>query len=176
MVKIPIGYGSFNDQAKTFFLKSNNIKLLLVPVDDHRSIGVVERLIQRLKRRLRVTKIDPNNITFKIASSVAEIIKTLRISPHRVTKTTPFEGDMGRKANTPLSNITTNSSPNNLNWENAKHACLDRKNLIHPLIPAAIKHNLQRWSEDEANIKHKIPEPIIAKDPGTADNRPQTTN
>ena len=29
------------------------------------------------------------------------------------TKITPFEAHMGRKANTPLSNITTNGSPNN---------------------------------------------------------------
>ena len=82
---------------------------------------------------------------------------------------------MGQKANTLLSNITTNSSPNNLNWENAKHACLDRKNLIHPPIPAEILHDLQKWSEDEVNIKHKIPEPINVNNPGTADNRPQTT-
>ena len=47
-------------RAKTFqlFCKSNNIKLLFAPVDDHRSIGVVERLIQTLKRRLGVMKID----------------------------------------------------------------------------------------------------------------------
>ena len=30
---------------------------------------------------------------------------------------------MGRKANTPLSNIATIISSNSLNWENAKHAC-----------------------------------------------------
>ena len=64
----------------------------------------------------------------------------------------PFEAHMGQKANTLLSNITTNSSPNNLNWENAEHACLDRKNLIHPPIPAEILHDLQKWSEDEVNI------------------------
>ena len=91
----------------------------------------------------------------------------------RSDKITLFGAYMGQKANTPLSNITTNSSPNNLNWENAKHACLDRKNLIHPPIPAEIMHKLQKWSEDEVNIKHKIPEPINAKNPGTADNRPQ---
>ena len=89
-------------------------------------------------------KIDPNITSFKIASSVAEIIKTLRITPQGVTKTTPFEAHMGRKANTPLSNITTNSSSYNLNWENAKHACLDMKNLIHSQIPAEIMHDLQR--------------------------------
>ena len=42
------------DQAQTFRAKNfqilcraNNMRLLFAPVDDHRSIGVVERLIQR---------------------------------------------------------------------------------------------------------------------------------
>ena len=49
------------DQAKTFrakkfqlFCKTNNLKLLFTPVDDHRAIGVVQRIIQTLKRRLGV--------------------------------------------------------------------------------------------------------------------------
>ena len=69
------------DQAQTFraknlqlFCKSNNIKLLFARMDDHRSIGVVKRLMQTLKRRLGVMKIDPNNTPFKISSSVAEKI------------------------------------------------------------------------------------------------------
>ena len=85
-----------------------------------------------------------NNTPFKLASDVAETIKTLSITPHGVTKITAFEAHMGRKANTPLSNIATNSSPNNLNRENAKHACLDRKNLVYPPIPAEIMHDLQK--------------------------------
>ena len=43
------------DQAQTFrakkfqiFCRSNNIKLLFAPVDDHRAIGVVERMIQTI--------------------------------------------------------------------------------------------------------------------------------
>ena len=36
-------------------------------------------------------------------------------------------------------------------------------------------HDLQRWSEYEVNIKHRIPEPIVAKDTGTVDNRPPTS-
>ena len=62
---------------------------------------------------------------------------------------------MGRKPNTPLSNIATNSTSNNLNWEGAKHACLDRKNLTKPPLPAENMHDLQRWSEDEVQIQKK---------------------
>ena len=81
---------------------------------------------------------------------------------------------MGRKANKLLSNITTNSSPYNLNWENAKYACLDGKNLTHPPIPAEIMHDLQRWCEDELSIKRRIPEPIAAENTGSVDNKPHT--
>ena len=56
-------------------------------------------------------KIDKTNSPYKLASDVAEIIKTLRITPHGVAKTSLFEAHMGRKANTPHSNVATSSSP-----------------------------------------------------------------
>ena len=160
------------DQAQTFrakkfqiFCRSNNIKLLFAPVDDHRAIGVVERMIQTIKRRLEVMRIDPTNTPYKLASDVAEIIKTLRNTPHVVTKISPFEAHMGRKPNTPLSNIATNSSPNNLNWESAKHACLDRKNLVKPPLPAEVMHDLERWSEDEVQIRKKETQQKVPHEP-----------
>ena len=66
---------------------------------------------------------------------------------------------MGRKPKTPLSNVATNSSTNNQNWESAKHACLDKKKLTKPPLPAKIMHDLQRWSEEEVCIKHRGPKP-----------------
>ena len=78
-------------------------------------------MIQTIKGRLAVMKIDKSNTSYKLASDVAEIIKTLRITPHGVTKISPFEAHMDRKPNTPLSNMATNSSPNNLNWEKELH-------------------------------------------------------
>ena len=134
------------------FSNTNNLNLLFAPVDDHRAIGVVEKMIQTLKRRLGVMRIDSANKPYKLASDVAEIIKTLRITPHGVTKISPFEAHSGRKPNTPLSNLATTSSPTNLNWENAKHACLNRKNLTKPPLPAEIMHDLQQRSEDEVSI------------------------
>ena len=56
-------------------------------------------------------KSDQTKTPYKLASDVAEIKKTLRITPHGVTKISP----LGRKPNTSLSNITTYSSPDNLN-------------------------------------------------------------
>ena len=150
------------DQAQKFrakklqlFCHTNNIKLLFAPVEDHRAIGVVEGMIQTLKRRLAVMIIDKTNTTYKLASDVAKNIKTLRITPHSVTKNSPFEAHMRRTPNTPLSNVATSSSLKYLNWENAKHACLDRKNLTKPPLPAEVMHDLQRWSEDEVNINKR---------------------
>ena len=107
-------------------------------MENHGAVGVVERMIKTLKRKLAVMKIDKTNTPYKLASDVAEIIKTLMITPHSVTKVSPFEAHMGRKPNTPLSNVATSSSPNNLIWESAKHACLDRKNLTKPALPRSI--------------------------------------
>ena len=59
---------------------------------------------------------------------------------------------MERKPNNSLSNIATTSSSNKFNWENAKHACLDQKNLTKPSLPAEIMHNLQQWSEVEVSV------------------------
>ena len=158
------------DRAQTFrtknfqlFYSTNIIKQLFAPVDDHRAIGVAERMIQTLKRRLAVMRIDQTNTSYKLASGVAEIIKTLRVTPHSLTKISPFEAHMGRKSNTPLSNVATSSSPNNLNWESAKYACLDRKNLTKSPLPAEVMHDLQRWSEDEVSIKNREPKPQMPR-------------
>ena len=62
---------------------------------------------------------------------------------------------MRRKPNTPLSNVATSSSPHNLNLESAKHACLDRKILTKPPLPAEVMHDLKQWSEDEVNINKR---------------------
>ena len=51
--------------------------------------------------------------------------------------------------------MATNNSPNKLNWESAKLACLDRNNLTKPPLPAEIMHDLQCWSEDEVQIQKK---------------------
>ena len=116
-------------RAKKFLIycKTHNIKLIFTPVDDHRAIGMVERLIRTLKLRLAIMKIDKSNRPYKLASDVAELIKTLRITPNTSTKVTPFESHYGRKANTPLSNLSTSPKLSNLSWENTKLSCLDEK-------------------------------------------------
>ena len=97
-------------RAKKFMLfckKKSIVKFIFAPVDDHGSIGMVERLIRTLKLRLSVMKIDNRNVPYQRASDVAELNKFLRITPNATTKITPFEAQFGRKPNTPLSNIAT---------------------------------------------------------------------
>ena len=103
-------------RAKNFlvYCKTNHIKLIFAPVDDHRAMGMVERLIRTLKSRLAIMKIDKSNQPYKLASDVAELTKTFRITPNATAKVTPFEAHYGRKANTPLSNLSTSPKLSNL--------------------------------------------------------------
>ena len=70
-------------RAKKFLIycKTNNIKLIFAPVDDHRAMGMVERLIRILKSRLAIMKIDKSNQPNKLASDVAELIKNTPNNP-----------------------------------------------------------------------------------------------
>ena len=88
-------------------------------------------------------RVNKNNTPYKLASDGAKIIKTLRITSHGVSKTSPFEKHAGGKPNTRLSNLATSSSPNNLNSEKAKHAILDLNNITKPPLPAEVIYELQ---------------------------------
>ena len=167
-------------RAKKIWLycKNNNIKRIFAPVDDHRSIGMVERLIKTLKSRLSVMKIDNRNKPYKLASDVAELIKTLRITPNATTKITPFEAHFGRKPNTPLSNIATSPKSSNLSWENIKIACLDQKLLTKPALTAEAMWNRDANSEDELDINYrqKQNEPQLAPDNMPSSSKSTTSN
>ena len=95
------------DQAQAFkakefeiLCKNRNIKLILAPAGDHRGAGMVERLIQTIKRRLAVLDIGPNWSSETLSSRLTNIIENIRLMPNRTTKVTPFEAHFGRKPNT----------------------------------------------------------------------------
>ena len=46
--------------------KQHNINIITVPANDPRAIGLVERLIKTIKRRLSCMKLDSRNNTFII--------------------------------------------------------------------------------------------------------------
>ena len=123
-------------------------------------------------------KIDSRIIPYKLASDVAELIKTLRITPNATTKITPFEAHFGRKPNTPLINIATSPKLSKLSWENTKIAFLDQQVLTKPALTAEAMLNCDANYEDELDIKYRQhQEPQIMPDNMPSSSRqPTATN
>ena len=99
------------------YCKQHNINLITTPAHDHRAIGLVERLIQTIKRRLVCMKLDSKKTTFTIKETIKSIVYQLRICKQKATNVTPFQAHFGRKPNTPLSNISTSPKSTNLTYE-----------------------------------------------------------
>ena len=108
----------------TNYCNENNIDILDAPVGDHRANGLVERMIQTIKRRLSCMKAE-NIDTFATSKAIKQIISDLRITKQKTTKITPFEAHFGRPANTPLRNISTSPSSLNLTYEKIINHYLD---------------------------------------------------
>ena len=99
------------------FCSQNNIQLIEAPIIDHRAIGLVERLIQTIKNRLACIKTAARN-QFNVKASINSIIYQLRICRRKTIIVSPFEAHFGRKANTPLSNISTKPDPSRVTNKN----------------------------------------------------------
>ena len=108
----------------TNYCNENNINILDAPVGDHRAIGLVERMIQTIKRRLSCMKAE-NKDTFSTSKVIKQIVSDLRLTKQKTTKITPFEAHFGRPANTPLRNISTLPSSLNLTYEKNVNHYLD---------------------------------------------------
>ena len=168
------------DQAQAFksrqfeiFCKNNNIKLILAPVGDHRATGMIERLIQTIKRRLSAINSDTNWSQVTLADKVAQIIQEIKLIPNTSTQITPYTAHFGRKANTPLSNITTKPSQNNLSYKNIKNFYLDkRRGLKQPMLNAESIWNIETDSEPELDIRFNedTPDEDSASDNSTLQN------
>ena len=149
------------DQAQAFkakefeiFCKNKNIKLILAPAGDHRGTGMVEQLIQTIKRRLAVLDIDPDWSNETLSSRLANIIENIGLIPNKTTKTTPFEAHFFRKPNTELSNIVTKPSPNNLSYAKLTIRCLDKKLRRHNFLTQEEMWRRDCPSEDELDIQY----------------------
>ena len=110
-------------QIKTF-CSQNNIQLIEAPIHDHKAIGLVERLIQTIKNRLACIKTAAQN-QFNVKASINSIIYQLRICRQKTINISPFEAHFGRKANTPLSIITTKPDQKSLTYKNVLNKYLD---------------------------------------------------
>ena len=106
----------------TNYCNENNI--IDAPVGDHRAIGLVERMIQTIKRRLSCMKAE-NKDTFSTSKVIKQIVSALSLTKQKTTKITPFEVHLGRPANTHLRNISTNPSSLSLTYEKIIYHYLD---------------------------------------------------
>ena len=79
------------------FCKQHNINIITAPANDHRAIGLVERLIQTIKRRLSCMKIDNRNNTFTIKETIKSMVYQLRICKQKTTNVT-FPSTFWKKA------------------------------------------------------------------------------
>ena len=103
----------------------HNTNIIFGPANDHRPIGLVERLIQNVKRRLGCIKLDPNQKPFNIKKPLNQITYELRVCRKKSTLVSPFEAHHGRKPNTALTNATTKPNRYNLYWSNTINKYLD---------------------------------------------------
>ena len=83
------------NQLKTFCNKNNN-DIIEAPVNDHRDIGLVERLIQTIKNKLACIKEEKLSANAFHVKHALKIIKhQLRICKQRTTKISPLEAHFG---------------------------------------------------------------------------------
>ena len=100
----------------TNYCNENNINFIDAPVGDHRAIGLVERMIQTIRRHLSCMKAE-NIDTFSTSRAIKQIVSDLRLTKQKTTKITPFEAHFGRPANSSLRNISTTPSSSILTYE-----------------------------------------------------------
>ena len=172
---------AFKSRAFEIYCKEKNIKLIVSPTHDHRASGMVERLIQTLKRRLATMNIDLIWDNTTIAEKITEIMESIRLIPNRITKIPPFQAHFGRPKNTELSNILTTPRTKNLSYNNIKSFYLDKRLLQNPsLTPAAIwdrdtnsEINLDiQYRQDEQTHQESQSEESQVSDTSESDNAP----
>ena len=141
------------NQVKNFCTK-NKITLIPAPANDHRAIGLVERLIGTIRQRLAcIKKANKEVNSFTIEAALKSIIYQLRICKHRTTKLSPFESHFGRKANTPLSNLSTQPKSSDLSYEKILNHYLDEETVTpNELLPEEQWGNSRSDDEIERNM------------------------
>ena len=91
--------------------------------------------------------------SFTIKAALKSIIYQLRICKHKTTKLSPFESHFGRKANTPLSNISTQPKSSDLSYEKILNHYLDEETVTpNELLPEEHWGNSRSDDEIERNM------------------------
>ena len=146
-------------KAKNFeiFCKDNNIRLILAPTGDQRGTGMLEKLIQTIKRVLAAINVDNNWSKETLANKISAIIENIKLIPNTTTKITPFEAHFGRKPNTQTSNIVTHPNKKNLTYNNIRKFYLDKKVLRRLKLDQQAMWNFSD-SEQNWDIQYNTPE------------------
>ena len=117
------------DQAKCFvahqlkiFCNKSNIEITDAPVNNHRAIGLVERLIQTINNRLACIKEETSATnSFHIKHALQISIHQPQICKEKTTKIWPFDAHFGRKPNTPMTVIGFTPKLSNLSNDQRKY-------------------------------------------------------
>ena len=113
------------NQVKTFCNKNNN-KIIEAPLNDHRAIGLVEKLNQTIKNRLAcIEEVKSVYNALHVKHAIKIIIHQLRICKQKTTKILPFEVHFGQRPNIPLSVISSKPKLSNISYENIINHYLD---------------------------------------------------
>ena len=164
---------SFQSGRIRNFCKNKNIKLILASVGDHRATWMVERLSQKIKRRLAVLEYDRLWSSSDLATIVAKIIESIKSIPNTTTKIKPFEANFGRPPNTELSNIITKPSSKNLTYNKVKKFASDKATLCQPALPRELMWDWDNDSEPELDIQYKTQsKPTRSTDSNDSENAP----
>ena len=103
-------------------------------------------------------------------ASINSIIYRLRICRQKTINISPFESHFGRKANTPLSNISTEPDPNSLTHKRILNNYLDLETVrweeliseenwdVDPRSNTEMEHNRDKLSKDATRRKNANPE------------------
>ena len=151
------------------FCSQKNIQLFEAPIHDHRAIGLVERLIQTIKNRLACIKTAAQK-QFNLKASINFLIYQLRICRQKTINISPFEAHFGKKAKTPLSNISTKPNPNNLTYKRILNKYLDLETVrweeliseenwdVDARRDTELEYNRDKLSKDATRRKNADPE------------------
>ena len=111
-------------------------------------------MFKTIKKRLACIKEANKELnSFTIKAAFKSTPYQLRTCKHKTTKISSFESHFGRKANTPLSNISTKPSSSDLSYEKILNHYLDDETVTpNELLPEDLWGNYSSDREVEKNM------------------------
>ena len=86
---------------------------------------------------------------FNLKASISSIIYRLRICRQETINISPFEAHLGRKVNTPLSNISTEPDASSLTYKRILNKCLDMERIRWEELISEDNWDLEARSDTE---------------------------